>query len=342
MFKNIATYTTFLIFTSCMYYVSFWWAFDVDIFTFFEAQDFLLGIIFPLRYSGAYLLGVVFFTGLISFLVPRKRSEISTPLNELEEIVYESEQASKSNRVHTQEELDFIKQRLTYVRQKINDYAVTADNIAKRHRRGKKFLLACITLVSLGACTATLYNPHEKLVVVSSCYILALNFYLFADFDGELPRNILGLSDDNKFWDSPLHYTLYVFCFFLPLSAIAVGYSEAQSIFNGKAFRYIMIKDLSALNLVKPQKYMIYLGAINDKVFLTDSAVTESIIIDKSVLPMLKTHSYQYNDSVSTRLFIKLNSDNVSLLTGNLIVPLEKSVVKTDSVHANNKVKFSE
>lgn len=298
MLKTAATYATFLIAVSVIYYISFWWAFDIDVLPFFEAQDFILGVAFPLRYSGTYFLCLVIFSSLLSAFMPSgKLASLNAPSsNEITGVKSELEEIKNGERLPSEEEL-------VELYNKIDLMEIRARKAKEKFKLIDKIATTIFTILGIASIAWFIKWPYDKMASGSVAFLVTQAAYKIISYNNDLPRNLLGLGDENKTWIWSVDYVLILMLIFLPISAISTGYSESQAILQGKRFRYILTKDLPSTELTNPKKYLVYLGAINEKFVLTDSANTENIILDKEKIPILRVHSFDYSDSILVKRF---------------------------------------
>lgn len=300
MLKTAATYATFLVVVSALYYVSFWWAFDIDVLPFFEAQDFLLGIIFPLRYSGTYFLAMLMGFGLVASFI-NLDSIIARFSTDYSEHKVTDEEMRQLEQHPNQQEFDRLKKKIDAYQAKL---AVERAANKKRQKIASLF----ITLTAIGAIVVFIKYPYDRANSCVAAFMTAQAIQQVALLANGLPDNVLGLKKENEGWKFSIDYALILLLIFLPVSAITTAYSESQAILQGKNFRYTLPKNLPTVTLTKQQNYLVYLGAVNEKFIFTDSANTENIVIDKENLPILRVHSFDSNDKVSVARFARLTA----------------------------------
>jgi hypothetical protein len=296
MLKTAATYATFLLVISVLYYVPFWWAFDVDVLSFFETKDLLLGVIFPLRYNGAYFLAILLFFSIITAFIRPQRFRVPSPnLDKVNKILSDLEEDEKEEVLLTKDGL------------KREALALKTEIEGGRKLDKFEIITTLIYIVWVGfSIYALIVEPYSRFNSVTTAFAVVQLIFQVIEVSYGLPYNLLELSDSNIRWAGILDFFLIQFLLFMPISAVTSSYSESQAILQGKRFRYIMASDLDSIGLQRSQDYAVYLGVINDKFILTDSINSTCIVLDKDKIPVLHVHSYDYKDTISIARFDKL------------------------------------
>jgi hypothetical protein len=298
MLKTAATYATLLGVVSIIYYVAFWWSFDINVIPFFKIEDLLLGIIFPLRYSGLYSISSLILIAIFSVIIPS-------------DIVTSTPEGRKFNSLNSEIEnllrdKSKISNNLALIDEKMEEFNAAYKVRRKQLKKRIRLALLGLYVVALVALVFFINEPYNKSLNAILTLTLTAPIGFSIAQSSDLPENLLDISDKNKAWISSVDLFLIMLLVFLPISAITTGYSEAQAIIMAKRFKYILAKDMPSSAAIGSNRYVTYLGVINEKFVLSDSLNTETIIIDKEELPVLKIHSFDYNEKNSIELFRKL------------------------------------
>jgi|GEM_PF-6777460 len=297
MLRAATTYVTFLVVVSCLYYVSFWWVFDFDILPFFEPQDFLLGIIFPFKYSGVYFVSAIMFIVLTSIFIPVGNIKQAGDLLDLDSVddIQGKEQSSNAQRIELDEEYkDKLKKFDKYLANHLSKLKIADILVGVLISIGIVFIIWRIV-----------QSPQDKYQSALVGFLVAQLFHMIMRNADLWPDNLLGVSVENQAWVYLVDHVFIMLIVFLPVSAIANGYSESQSIVKGKRFHYALCKDLPE-KLNNSRHYMVYIGKVNDVFVFSDSANTETIVIDKGDLPVLRVHAFDCDDKKTVNTFREL------------------------------------
>ncbi|TGE23518.1 hypothetical protein [Hymenobacter metallicola] len=301
MFRSAATYISFLIATSLIYYIIYWSLFDIDIFQFIEVNDLPKGLVFPLRHTILYSIGLAFFATAINTWLYHK-----TPIDIFK----------KANEKVSQMRVDIdskSEQELEEISAKLKDIESNIKRANTEFRDNNK-LLVIIGSLSTPFITASLIGslilfsmyPWEPSMALCTSTFLTIVITLVLEHQNILPDNMLSLSLSNKGHIFAIDFIVRFFIVFLPINAAIVAYSDASSILQSKRFKYIISNDIGD-KIDKTHSHYIYLGNAGDNIVLTNQKFTDKIIIKISDVNLLRFRTFNIENDSSVKYFIRLS-----------------------------------